>query len=73
MTRAGDVETAITDERKLHKELDAEIREWEKKLKKTHKNMGGVHMSAAHTQKVSKDVRKLENQLQLVRHERRSS
>ncbi|ELU09042.1 hypothetical protein CAPTEDRAFT_158042 [Capitella teleta] len=63
--KKGDVETSITEERKLHQELDAEIREWEKKLRKTHKNMGGVHMSAAHTHKVSKDVRKMENQLQL--------
>lgn len=56
----------MKEERKRHQELDAEIREMEKKISGQHKNMGGVHMSSQHTQKTSKGVRKLENQLQLV-------
>lgn len=60
-----DVEQQIKDERKKQQEMDAEIREWEKKINKQHKNMGGVHMSSQHTTKTSKNVRKLENQLQL--------
>lgn len=35
-------------------------------MKDQHKNMGGVHMSAAHTAKTQKDVRTLENRLDKV-------
>jgi len=61
-----DVKSLISDEHKKQEELDAEIREWEKKIRNQHKNMGGVHMSGQHNVKVQKTVRKLENQLQLA-------
>ncbi|XP_063410903.1 outer dynein arm-docking complex subunit 1-like [Mytilus trossulus] len=56
-------ETDIDEEKKMHIELDAEIRKWEKKIKDQHKNMGGVHMSSQHTVQMQKTVRTLENRL----------
>ena len=56
----------IEKEKNLEKEVAAEIREWQRKLKSQHKTMGGVHMSSQHTSQMLKNVHKLENQLQLV-------
>ncbi|XP_013397891.1 coiled-coil domain-containing protein 63-like [Lingula anatina] len=53
----------IGQEKQLHDELDAKIKEWERKIHAQHKNMGGVHMSALHTAKVHKQTRVLENKL----------
>lgn len=51
----------------MHTELDAKIREWEKKIRNQHKNMGGVHMSSQHTVQTQKTIRTLENRLDQVR------
>lgn len=56
-------EKAIEDEKVTIERLNGEIKEWERKIKDQHKNMGGVHMSAAHTQKTQKDIHTLENRL----------
>ncbi|KAK3087593.1 hypothetical protein FSP39_007948 [Pinctada imbricata] len=60
---AEDYDTEISEEKKLHVELDAKIREWEKKIKVQHKNMGGIHMSSQHTVQTQKTIRTLENRL----------
>ena len=59
-------EIDIDEEKKMHIELDAQIREWEKRIKGQHKNMGGVHMSSQHTVQMQKTVRTLENRLDQV-------
>ena len=43
------------------------MREWQKKNKEQNKQMGGVHMSSQHHKQTVKNVRKLDNQLELVR------
>ncbi|CAH1775288.1 unnamed protein product [Owenia fusiformis] len=58
-----DLHQSIDDEKENQKELDAKIREWEKKIRDQHKNMGGIHMSRQHTIKTQKNVRVLENRL----------
>ncbi|XP_067659008.1 coiled-coil domain-containing protein 63-like [Haliotis asinina] len=58
-----DCDVEIKEEKQHHVELDAKIREWEKKIRNQHKNMGGVHMSAQHTTQTQKTVRVLENRL----------
>lgn len=60
------VEDQIEEERKRSEELKSECREWEKKNKEENKKMGGVHMSAQHHVTTVKNVRKLDNQLELV-------
>ena len=64
------MEQEINEEKGRHEELNAQIREWEKKMKDQHKNMGGVHMSRGHIIKTQKNVSKLENQLSQVRTKR---
>lgn len=56
-------ENDIEEEKKMHIELDAQVREWEKRIKGQHKNMGGVHMSSQHTVQMQKTLRTLENRL----------
>ena len=56
----------IDEERNIIEKLTAEQKEWEKKIKEQHKNMGGVHMSSAHTAKTQKEIRTLENRLDKV-------
>ncbi|KAJ8321073.1 hypothetical protein KUTeg_002660 [Tegillarca granosa] len=58
-----DYDADIEQEKKNIIELDAKIREWEKKIKQQHKNMGGVHMSSSHTVQTQKTIRTLENRL----------
>ena len=65
---AADVEQQIKDEKERHKELDGEIRSSEKKVKEKHKGMGGVNNSSQNSSQTVKNNRKLENQLQMVRH-----
>lgn len=62
-----DYDTEINEEKQMHTELDAKIREWEKKIRNQHKNMGGVHMSSQHTVQTQKTIRTLENRLDQVR------
>ena len=57
----------MKEEEDLQIELDAKIREWEKKIKGQHKNMGGCHMSAQHTTQMEKTKRVLDNRLDQVR------
>lgn len=59
----GEYNKEIDDEKKKGIELDAKIRDWEKKIKQQHRNMGGVHMSAQHTVQTQKTLRTLENRL----------
>jgi len=61
-----DYDTEINEEKKKSTELDAKIRDWEKKIKHQHKNMGGVHMSSQHTVQTQKTIRTLENRLDQV-------
>lgn len=56
-------EEEMKEEDEMQKELDAKIREWEKKIKLQHKNMGGVHMSSQHTTQIQKTQRVLDNRL----------
>jgi len=58
-----DYTNEIDEEKKKNTELDAKIREWERKIKNQHKNMGGVHMSSQHTVQTQKTLRTLENRL----------
>ena len=60
------VEQEISDEKARHEELNAQIREWEKKMKTQHKGMGGVNMSRGHIVRTQKNISKLENQLSQV-------
>ena len=60
------IDDQIEEERKRAEELKTEVREWERKNKDQNKNMGGVHMSAQHHVQTLKNIRKLENSLQLV-------
>lgn len=53
----------ISEEKRKCVELDAKIREWEKKINHQHKNMGGIHMSSKHTVQTQKTIRTLENRL----------
>ena len=61
-----DYDTLIDDEKKKCMELDAKNRDWERKIKQQHRNMGGVHMSAQHTVQTQKTLRTLENRLDQV-------
>ena len=61
-----DIASQIKQEKETHEELDAKLKEWRKKIKDQHKNMGGVNMSRAHVMQTQKKVTKLENTLQLV-------
>ena len=61
-----DYDSLIDHEKKKGIELDAKIREWERKIKQQHRNMGGVHMSAQHTVQTQKTMRTLENRLDQV-------
>jgi len=61
-----EIEQQIKEERTRHNELNSEIREWEKKKRDQQKKAGGSASSSQHTTKTSKDIRKLENRLQLV-------
>lgn len=56
-------EKNIEEFKREQQELDAEIREWENKIKEQHKNMGGIHMSTQHTTQTQKTTRVLENRL----------
>ena len=56
----------MKEEEEMQRELDIKIREWEKKIKEQHKNMGGVHMSSQHTTQMQKTQRVLENRLDQV-------
>jgi len=56
-------EEEMKEEDELQQELDAKIKEWSKKIKNQHKNMGGVHMSAQHTTQMEKTKRVLDNRL----------
>ncbi|KAK3594432.1 hypothetical protein CHS0354_000254 [Potamilus streckersoni] len=58
-----DYEQEIEEEKRKSMELDARIRDWEKKIKQQHKNMGGVHMSSQHTVQMQKTIRVQENRL----------
>jgi len=58
-----DYEKKIQEEKDRHKELDSKIYGTEKEVKKQHKNMGGVHASAAHTKQTMKNIHVLENRL----------
>ena len=61
-----DYQQLIDDEKKKLIELEAKNREWERKIKAQHRNMGGVHMSAQHTVQTQKTLRTLENRLDQV-------
>ena len=61
-----DYDKEIEDEKKKTIELDTKIREWERKIKQQHRNMGGVHMSSQHTVQTQKTMRTLENRLDQV-------
>jgi len=61
-----DYDREIAEEKKKGIEYDAKIREWEKKIKHQHKNMGGIHMSSSHTVQTQKSIRTLENRLDQV-------
>ncbi|KAK2148881.1 hypothetical protein LSH36_477g01000 [Paralvinella palmiformis] len=61
-----EIEQQIKEERTRHNELNSEIREWEKKKRDQQKKAGGSASSSQHTTKTSKDIRKLENRLQLA-------
>jgi len=56
-------EEEMREEEELQIELDAKIKEWERKIKTQHKNMGGVHMSSQHTTQMQKTQRVLDNRL----------
>ncbi|ESO88792.1 hypothetical protein LOTGIDRAFT_218971 [Lottia gigantea] len=58
-----DLELQMEEERKKQAELDAKIRESEKKLRSQHRDMGGVHMSSTHTTQTQKAARVLETRL----------
>uniref|UniRef100_A0A0B7B968 ODAD1 central coiled coil region domain-containing protein n=1 Tax=Arion vulgaris TaxID=1028688 RepID=A0A0B7B968_9EUPU len=47
----------------MQKELDAKIREWERKIKEHHKNVGGVNTGTQHTTESQKIQHVLENRL----------
>lgn len=53
-------------EEELQKELDAKIREWERKIKEHHKNVGGAHTGSQHTVQIQKTHLVLENRLDQV-------
>lgn len=63
----ANIEQQIEEERKAAEEVKSELREWQKKNKEQNKKMGGVHMSSQHHKQTVKNVRKLDNQLELVR------
>ena len=65
-TSIENIEEQIEEEKKRAEELKSEVREWERKNKDDNKKMGGVHMSAQHHVQTLKNVRKLDNNLQLV-------
>ncbi|XP_021350085.1 coiled-coil domain-containing protein 63-like isoform X3 [Mizuhopecten yessoensis] len=58
-----DYDSEQAEEKRKSVELDAKIREWEKKIHNQHKNMGGIHMSSQHTVQTQKTIRTLENRL----------
>ena len=66
---SGDVEQEIDDEKKKQQELDAQIREMEKKVKEQ-LSQGGDHKSSGSKKtggsQKQKSTRKLEDQLQLA-------
>ena len=59
-------EEEMKEEDDMQIDLDIKIKEWEKKIKQQHKNMGGVHMSAQHTTQMQKTQRVLDNRLDQV-------
>ncbi|XP_077998326.1 coiled-coil domain-containing protein 63-like [Glandiceps talaboti] len=58
-----DYEKKINEEKEKQKELDSQMTGTERDLKKQHKQMGGVHASAAHTKQTMKNIHVLENRL----------
>ncbi|XP_060071331.1 coiled-coil domain-containing protein 63-like [Ylistrum balloti] len=58
-----DYDSDIADEKRKAVELDAKIKEWDRKIHHQHKNMGGIHMSSQHTVQTQKTIRTLENRL----------
>ncbi|XP_002733759.1 coiled-coil domain-containing protein 63-like [Saccoglossus kowalevskii] len=58
-----DYERLINEEKEKQREIDTKTREGERELKSQHKNMGGVHASAAHTKQTMKNIQVLENRL----------
>lgn len=61
-----DLDGDIEHEKNIMIELDAKIRDWERKIKHLHKNMGGIHMSSQHTVQTQKTIHTLENRLDQV-------
>ncbi|CAL1535497.1 unnamed protein product [Lymnaea stagnalis] len=57
----NDEEMKAEDEKQ--RELDAEIKKWEKKVKEQQKNMGGSNMSSQHNTQMNKTQLVLENRL----------
>ncbi|XP_050412096.1 coiled-coil domain-containing protein 63 [Patella vulgata] len=58
-----DLESGIEEERQKQAELDAKLRDAEKKIRAQHREMGGVHMSSQHTTQTQKASRILETRL----------
>lgn len=61
--RKEDLERDLNNERKKHQELDKQIHEWENKLRKQQKSMGGVNMGSEFTSKTNHKVRILNGRL----------
>lgn len=61
--RKQDLEQEIENERKKHQELDSKIHEWERKVRKQQKSMGGINMGREFTVKTNRKVRVLEGRL----------
>lgn len=56
----------MREQEEMQKELDAKIREWERKIKEHHKNVGGAQAGSKHTTQAQKTQRVLENRLDQV-------
>ena len=61
-----DYNQMIADEKSNQADIQGKIRSIEKEIRGQHREMGGVHASAQHTQKTQKAIRVKENRLHQV-------
>lgn len=61
-----DIQSEIQSEKSLSTDLDAKLREWEKKVRQKQAESGGAHVSTNFNVNVRKQERVLENRLDTV-------
>jgi hypothetical protein len=61
-----EIQNEIQDEKELSSDLDAKLREWEKKIRQKQTETGGANVAVTFNANVKKQERVLENRLDTV-------